>query len=204
MSALNVLAESNLNKVPLFKTLNNEIDNSLISLFAGAGGLDIGFHKAGFETVWANDYDKVIAPSYKNYFPTVIFDDRSITNIPNSDIPKAAGIIGGPPCQSWSEAGAKRGVKDPRGKLFFEYIRILEHNQPNFFVAENVSGILHSRNKEAFGNIIKLFEGAGYDVSWKQLNASDYDVPQDRKRVFVVGFRKDLNISFKFPEPYKV
>lgn len=109
--------------------------------------------------------------------------------------------LSAPPCQSWSEAGAKRGVDDPRGKLFFEYIRILEHIQPKFFVAENVAGILHQRNKEAFGNIVELFENAGYDITWQQLNASDYDVPQDRKRVFVVGFRKDLNICFNFPEP---
>lgn len=177
--------------------------NSLISLFSGAGGLDMGFHKAGFKTIWANDYDKHIVPSYKNHFPKVAFDDRSITVVDNYDIPKAEGIIGGPPCQSWSEAGAKRGVDDPRGKLFFEYIRILEHVQPKFFVAENVSGILHSRNKEAFKNIVTLFEKAGYDVFWKQLNASDYNVPQDRKRVFVVGFRKDLKINFKFPSPQK-
>lgn len=204
MSALNIVTHSHIDQVPLFdKTFNTTTDNSLISLFAGAGGLDIGFHKAGFNTVWANDFDKVIVPSYKNHFPNVIFDDRSITKIPNCDVPKTEGIIGGPPCQSWSEAGAKRGVKDPRGQLFFEYIRILEHSQPKFFVAENVSGILHSRNKDAFNNIITLFENAGYDVSWKQLNASDYDVPQDRKRVFVVGFRKDLNIKFKFPKPQK-
>lgn len=177
--------------------------NSLISLFSGAGGLDMGFHKAGFKTIWANDYDKHIVPSYKNHFPKVAFDDRSITVVDNYDIPKAEGIIGGPPCQSWSEAGAKRGVDDPRGKLFFEYIRILEHVQPKFFVAENVSGILHSRNKEAFKNIVTLFEKSGYDVFWKQLNASDYNVPQDRKRVFVVGFRKDLKINFKFPSPQK-
>lgn len=177
--------------------------NSLISLFSGAGGLDMGFHKAGFKTIWANDYDKHIVPSYKNHFPKVAFDDRSITVVDNYDIPKAEGIIGGPPCQSWSEAGAKRGVDDPRGKLFFEYIRILEHVQPKFFVAENVSGILHSRNKEAFKNIVTLFEKAGYDVFWKQLNASDYNVPQDRQRVFVVGFRKDLKINFKFPSPQK-
>jgi DNA (cytosine-5)-methyltransferase 1 len=200
MSAV-VSTNSPLDQVSFLTTPSQaKIENSLISLFAGAGGLDIGFHKAGFQTLWANDFDKVIVPSYKNYFPDVLFDDRSITKIPNYDIPKTDGIIGGPPCQSWSEAGAKRGVEDPRGKLFFEYIRILKYIQPKFFVAENVSGILHSRNKEAFNNIVKMFEDAGYDVTWQQLNASDYDVPQDRKRVFVVGFRKDLNIKFSFPK----
>lgn len=204
MSATNIVTNSCLDQAPLFDKFSQvDINHSLVSLFAGAGGLDIGFHKAGFKTLWANDFDKVIVPSYKNHFPDVLFDDRSITQIPNCDVPKTEGIIGGPPCQSWSEAGAKRGVKDPRGQLFFEYIRILEHVQPKFFVAENVSGILHSRNKKAFHHIVTMFENAGYDVSWKQLNASDYDVPQDRKRVFVVGFRKDLNINFQFPEPKK-
>ena len=175
--------------------------NSLISLFSGAGGLDIGFEQAGFKTVWANEYDKNIAPSYQKYLPHVAFDKRSISAIPASEIPKVSGIIGGPPCQSWSEAGAKRGVDDPRGKLFFDYIRVLEYIKPDFFVAENVSGILHKRNEESFQMIISLFTDAGYDVSWKKLNASDYEVPQDRERVFVVGFRKALKVDFKFPEP---
>lgn len=202
MPATNIIAKANL-EFELDKQVEPACKNSLISLFAGAGGLDIGFHKAGFHTLWANEYDKHIIPSYKNHFPKVTFDSRSITKVANCDIPKAEGIIGGPPCQSWSEAGAKRGLDDPRGKLFFEYIRILEHIQPKFFVAENVSGILHSRNKKAFNNIVCMFEEAGYDIFWKQLNASDYDVPQDRKRVFVIGFRKDLKIKFKFPQAQK-
>lgn len=181
--------------------LNTPAHMSLLSLFAGAGGLDIGFHKAGFNTIWANEYDKSIATSYQHHFRDVAFDGRSIVDIPESDIPRAMGIIGGPPCQSWSEAGARRGVNDHRGQLFFEYIRVLKHAQPSFFVAENVSGILHERNKVAFKNIIEMFVDAGYDVSWKKLNASDYEVPQDRERVFVVGFKKDLGIKFEFPAP---
>ena len=135
---------------------------SLISLFAGAGGLDIGFERAGFKTIWANEYDKTIAPSYQNYFPNVKFDGRSIRNIPDSDLPKSVtGIIGGPPCQSWSEAGARRGLNDARGELFFEYLRVIKHTKPTFFVAENVHGLIHSRNLESFKKIIKLFEMEG-------------------------------------------
>lgn len=181
--------------------LHKVSSKTLVSLFAGAGGLDIGFHQAGYKTIWANEYDKTISPSYKNYFQNVAFDDRSITNIPDYDIPYADGIIGGPPCQSWSEAGARRGVDDPRGQLFYEYIRVLKHVKPNFFVAENVSGILHGKNQRAFENIIDMFKEAGYDVFWKKLNASDYEVPQDRERVFVVGFKKELKINFEFPKP---
>jgi DNA (cytosine-5)-methyltransferase 1 len=190
-------------KSKALKLLDPQTKPTLVSLFSGAGGMDIGFEKAGFKTVWANEYDKTIQPSFCNYFKNVDFDGRSIVDIKNQDIPKTIGIIGGPPCQSWSEAGARRGVDDPRGQLFFEYIRVLKAVEPKFFVAENVSGILHKRNEEAFLNIIGMFKDAGYDVFWKKLNAKDYEVPQDRERVFVVGFKKELNIDFEFPEPVK-
>jgi DNA (cytosine-5)-methyltransferase 1 len=179
--------------------------NSIISLFSGAGGLDIGFHNAGFNTVWANEYDKTIAPSFQKYFPKTAFDGRSILNIPNDHIPEnVTGVIGGPPCQSWSEAGARRGIEDPRGKLFHEYVRVIRHAKPMFFVAENVHGLIHSRNMKSFENIIELFDQEGYEVSWKLLKASDYGVPQDRERVFIVGYHKDLGKKFQFPEPDKV
>ncbi|SET17594.1 DNA cytosine methyltransferase [Thorsellia anophelis] len=186
------------------KYSNSELEDtsfSLISLFSGAGGLDLGFHKAGFNTIWANEFDSGISPSFKNHFPDVKLDTRSITSINNQEIPNAIGVIGGPPCQSWSEAGARRGISDQRGQLFFEFIRVLKHIRPLFFVAENVAGLLHQRNSDAFNEIIKMLEEAGYDVFYQKLNASDYGVPQDRKRVFIVGFKKELKISYKFPEP---
>lgn len=121
--------------------------NQIISLFAGAGGMDIGFEKAGFKTVWANEYDRSIAPSYQKYFKSVAFDGRSIRNIPDADIPEHVhGVIGGPPCQSWSEAGARRGIADPRGELFFEYLRVIKRAKPSFFVPENVHSLIHARN----------------------------------------------------------
>lgn len=110
------------------------------------------------------------------------------------------GIIGGPPCQSWSEAGALRGIDDERGQLFYDYIRILKDFKPKFFLAENVSGMLVNRHSEAVQNIISLFEEAGYDVSVTLVNAKNYGVAQERKRVFYIGFRKDLNIDFEFPK----
>jgi DNA (cytosine-5)-methyltransferase 1 len=166
--------------------------------------MDIGFEKAGFETIWANEYDKTIAPSYQKYFPRAKFDGRSIRDVPDSDLPETVtGVIGGPPCQSWSEAGARRGIDDPRGELFFEYLRVIRRTKPTFFVAENVHGLIHSRNMESFKRIIKLFESEGYIVSWKLLKASDYGVPQDRERVFIVGYHQSLNKTFKFPEPLK-
>lgn len=174
----------------------------VISLFAGAGGLDLGFEKAGFEIAAANEYDKTIWETYeKNHKAPLIKGD--IRNIPSSAFPECDGIIGGPPCQSWSEAGSLRGIEDDRGKLFFEYIRILKDKQPKFFVAENVSGMLSKLHTAAVKQILIMFEDAGYDVFVKLLNANDFNVPQDRKRVFYVGFRKDLNIRFSFPEPMR-
>lgn len=178
------------------------MSNKLISLFTGAGGLDLGFEKAGFEVVVANEFDKTIWETFeKNHKAYLIKGD--ISAIESSEFPDCDGIIGGPPCQSWSEAGSLKGINDPRGQLFFEYIRILRDKQPKFFLAENVSGMMAQRHNKAVENIVSKFENAGYDVFIYLLNASDYGVPQDRKRVFYIGFRQDLNISFEPPKPYK-
>lgn len=176
----------------------------IVSLFAGAGGLDLGFERAGFDIVWANEYDKDIWKTYEKNHSNTILDKRSITDIPTTDIPECDGIIGGPPCQSWSEAGALRGINDKRGQLFFDFIRILQDKQPLFFLAENVSGMLLGRHSEALSNIKNMFAnaGIGYELSFNMLNAHDYNVPQDRKRVFFIGIRKDLNFKFEFPKPY--
>lgn len=174
---------------------------NILSLFSGAGGLDLGFEKAGFNIVLANEYDKSIWDTYeKNHKAYLIKED--IRNIDSSFFNENIdGIIGGPPCQSWSEAGSLRGIDDDRGQLFFDYIRILKETKPKFFLAENVSGMLAKRHNKALNNIFKMLEECGYDVSINLVNASDYGVPQDRKRVFFIGFRKDLGIIFEFPKP---
>lgn len=174
----------------------------IVTFFAGAGGLDLGFQKAGFDVVWANEYDKEIWETYEKNHPSTYLDKRSIIDIPAEEVPDCDGIIGGPPCQSWSEAGSLRGIHDKRGQLFFDFIRILEAKQPKFFLAENVSGMLLPRHKDALENIKSLFinAGIGYNLSFQMLNASDHNVPQDRKRVFFVGIRKDLDFNFVFPE----
>lgn len=171
----------------------------VVSLFSGAGGLDLGFEKAGFDIPWANEYDKTIWDTFEHNFPHVKLDRRSILDISSEEVPGCDGIVGGPPCQAWSEAGAQRGFKDVRGKVFLEYIRILKDKQPKFFLAENVSGMLHERHSKAVNNILSLFDDAGYNVSQELLNAHNYDVPQDRKRVIFVGFHKSLNKKFIFP-----
>lgn len=174
----------------------------VISLFAGAGGLDLGFTKAGFDVILANEYDKSIWETYeKNHKTPLLRGD--ICNFDDSDFPDCDGIIGGPPCQSWSEAGSLRGINDPRGKLFYEYIRILKAKKPKFFLAENVKGMMSKIHNSAVQEIIKEFEGAGYDMNVLLVNASDYGTAQDRQRVFYIGFRKDLSINFNPPKSYE-
>lgn len=174
---------------------------NIISLFTGAGGMDLGFKQAGFDIVLANEYDKSIWATYeKNHQTPLLKGD--IRQFYNDDFPECDGIIGGPPCQSWSEAGSLRGINDARGQLFFDYIRILKTKQPKFFVAENVSGMLARRHHEAVQNIITSFKEAGYSVFIKMLDAYDFETAQNRKRVFYVGFRHDLMIDdFDFPQP---
>lgn len=174
---------------------------NVISLFSGCGGLDLGFEKAGFSIPVANEYDPTIWETFKVNHPKTKLIEGDIRKIKESDFPdNIDGIIGGPPCQSWSEAGAQRGIDDLRGQLFYEYIRILKSKRPKFFLAENVSGMLMGRHAEAVENIISMFKDCGYNVSVTLVNAKDYGVPQERKRVFYIGFRNDLNIDFKFPK----
>ncbi len=172
----------------------------VVSFFAGAGGLDLGFEKAGFDVVWANEYDKEIWETYEKNHKNTILDRRSIVDIPSSDVPDCDGIIGGPPCQSWSEAGSKKGIADKRGQLFYEFMRILADKKPKFFLAENVSGMLLPAHKEALANIKQMFQDIGYTLSFQLLNVSDFGIPQDRKRVFFIGYRNDLKIKFEFPK----
>lgn len=176
---------------------------NIVSFFAGAGGLDLGFQNAGFNVIWANEYDKEIWETYQKNHPHTVLDKRSIVNVPSNEVPECDGIIGGPPCQSWSEAGAMKGIEDKRGQLFFDFIRILEAKQPKFFLAENVSGMLLGRHSSALENIKEMFRnaGIGYELSFEMVNACDYNVPQDRKRVIFVGIRKDLGFTYQFQKP---
>lgn len=176
----------------------------IASFFSGAGGLDRGFENAGFKVVWSNEYDKTIWETYEKNFPKTHLDKRSIVDIDPTDLPlNIDGMIGGPPCQSWSEAGALRGIEDHRGQLFFNYIEMIEARRPKFFLAENVSGILASRHRSAFLRILDRFAELGYNVSYSLLNANDYGVPQDRYRVIIVGYLEQYGKLFIPPKPEK-
>lgn len=170
------------------------------SLFSGAGGLDLGFQQAGFEIIYANEFDKTIWQTYeKNH--NIELDRRDITKIKSEEFPKCEGVIGGPPCQSWSIAGAQKGIADSRGQLFLEYIRVLTAVQPEFFICENVPGILFKKNEEAVQQFLSDFQNLGYTVTYGKVNAENYGVAQDRERVFFIGLR---NKKFIFPEKQKL
>lgn len=124
----------------------------------------------------ANEFDPKIFETFKINHPDTHLIEGDIRNITKEAITtylsgEVDGIIGGPPCQSWSEAGALRGIEDERGQLFYDYIRILKEFKPKFFLAENVSGMLSIRHKQAVKNIISLFESSGYDISLTMVNA---------------------------------
>jgi DNA (cytosine-5)-methyltransferase 1 len=174
----------------------------IASFFAGAGGLDLGFRQAGFDIPWANEYDKAIYATYEANHPGTYLERRSLVDFEPDQVPRGVtGMIGGPPCQSWSEAGMARGAEDKRGQLFFRYVDFVEEVRPTFFLAENVSGILFSRHSSSFRNILERFCELGYNVSFGLLNANDYGVPQDRERVIIVGYRLKGDVFFSPPVP---
>ena len=173
---------------------------TVASLFSGAGGLDLGFKNAGFELIWANDFDADAVETYKaNIGDECVLGD--ISEISSEDIPKADVMLGGFPCQGFSMANAKRNVLDERNSLYLEYVRVLKDKKPKVFIAENVKGILSLGKGSVMEGIINDFSEVGYRVQYKLLNAADYGVPQARKRVFIVGIRNDIDINFEYPEP---
>lgn len=173
---------------------------NIVSLFAGCGGLDKGFEQAGFSVIWANEFDETIHATYRLNHPKTELNTSDIRTLSGKDIPDCDGIIGGPPCQAWSEGGKGLGILDPRGQLFLDYIRIVKEKKPKFFLIENVRGILDERHKESLDTFLSELSTAGYRISYELLNAADYKIPQDRYRVFFIGIRKDLKNKFIFPD----
>jgi DNA (cytosine-5)-methyltransferase 1 len=171
-----------------------------IDLFSGVGGFRIPLEKLGGECVAYSEIDKNAIEVYQQNFNTkneIFLGD--ITNV--KEIPKADLIVGGVPCQAWSVAGKKKGFDDPRGKLWEDSIRLVKKNKPKAFIFENVKGLYDPRNKGALDLIISEFKKCGYDVFHKVLNAYDFGLPQNRDRLFIVGFKKDQKVHFNFPKP---
>lgn len=191
--------------IPLFKDIN-PLNTSLntISLFSGAGGLDLGLIHSGFNIVFAND---ILKPAIENYRYNIgDVCEADITKLNEKELPDADVVVGGFPCQPFSNAGNRLGTEDDRGNLYLDIIRIIKEKQPKVVVMENVRGLLSMKNKDGsklIDTIVYLLEnaGLGYKVNYKLLKASDYGVPQNRYRIIIVGIRRDLGIDYKFPEP---
>ncbi len=173
----------------------------IISLFSGAGGLDLGLIQAGNSVIWANDIDKDAVATYKeNIGDHIICDD--IKNIDISTLPDADVVVGGFPCQGFSQANRLRTLDDDRNQLYRFFYNTIKIKQPKFFIAENVKGILSLGKGEAIKQIIADFQEAGYITSVNLVNMANYGVPQTRQRVLIIGQRTDLGdeLLFKFPE----
>lgn len=172
----------------------------VVSLFSGAGGLDLGFTMAGHEIVWANDNFPEAVETYRtNLGDHIVCDDIhkiDISKIPDCDI-----VIGGFPCQGFSIANMKRHADDSRNELYKMLIKVIAAKRPKFFMAENVKGILTLEHGEVIKMIMSDFNGFGYRARYQILNAADYGVPQLRNRVIIVGVRDDVDFDFTYPSP---
>ena len=174
---------------------------TVVSLFSGAGGFDLGFHQQGFDVIWANDNNKDACSTHRSWSNSQI-TQKDINQIPLTNIPHSDVIIGGFPCQGFSLAGPRK-IDDTRNSLYKAFVKLVEEKQPLCFVAENVKGLLTLGNGKIMEAILDDFSNKGYDVKIHQANAKDYGIAQDRARIFIVGFRKDLSLvaQFDFPKP---
>jgi len=180
----------------------NKMKPKILSLFSGCGGLDLGFHMAGYETVWANDFSHWACESFKKNLGDVIQEgdiekiDPNDPKIPDCDI-----ILGGFPCQDFSMIWKQPGLDGERGNLYKSFLRFVNAKKPKVFVAENVKGLLTANKKKAIQQIITDFENCGYYVQAKSYNFAEFGVPQLRERVLIVGVRVDTEFDFQHPQP---
>lgn len=189
-------------KIVKLNDKNRKYTYKVVSLFAGAGGFDMGFENQGYRTIWANDIDKDACETHRLWSKAEVLQG-DISGIDFQEIPKSDIITGGFPCQGFSLAGPRK-IDDKRNVLYRYFVRLVEEKQPYAFLAENVKGILTLGDGAIIEAIIEDFRDKGYDVFPHLVNAADYGVPQDRWRVIMMGFRKDLEITeFIFPEPVK-
>lgn len=176
-----------------------------IDLFSGIGGFKIGLDAVGGKSKGYSEIDKFALETYKNNFQDEddldLGDVTKISKLPHVDL-----VVGGVPCQSWSIAGKKRGFDDPRGRLWYDAIRMVKLSKPKVFIFENVKGLIDPRNSANLDLILESLTEAGYICHYKLLNSYDYGVPQNRSRIFIVGFRRDLkkfSSNFFYPLPKK-
>lgn len=174
-------------------------------MFAGIGGIDLGFEYAGFECIWANDFDKYACQTYKaNVNNNIVEGDIRLVKdtIPEHDV-----LVGGFPCQPFSSLGKLQGFNDEnRGTLFFEIMDIVKKHDTKIIVLENVKNLINHNNGETFARILKELDEAGYYTNFNVLNSQDFGIPQRRNRVFIVCFNKKYftNTPFEYPHPQEL
>ena len=174
---------------------------NILDMFCGCGGFSQGFKEAGYNIHTGVDFKKDFLDTYLYNFKNSktlnldLFDDNSINNLPKTDI-----IIAGPPCQGFSLTGP-RNINDDRNKLYLSVFKSLKKFNPKAFVVENVRGLMTMWNGAVFKEVVRKFEMANYNVSFKLLNSADYGVPQIRYRAFIVGIKQNVNTKFIFPDP---
>ena len=170
----------------------------VVSLFSGAGGLDLGLTWAGHKVIWANDIFADAVSTYRANLGDHILM-RDITEVPSSEIPACDVVVGGFPCQGFSIANRTRSTGDPRNVLFNEMVRVVADKQPRYFIAENVKGLLSMEKGQVLSGIKAAFADVGYKVEHHLVNAADYGVPQSRWRVLIAGVRDDHEWFRTFP-----
>lgn len=170
-----------------------------IDLFAGIGGFHYALESFGAQCVFASEWDKYAAETYHNNFG--IYPEGDITQIEEVNIPEHDILCAGFPCQAFSISGKQQGFEDTRGTLFFDIVRIANHHRPKILFLENVKNLAKHDGGKTLKVILSTLDGIGYDVNYKVLNTSNFGLPQNRERIYIVAFRKDLNINnFMFPD----
>lgn len=171
------------------------------SLFSGIGGIDLGFEQAGFEIAWAVENDSAACKTYRYNFPNVHLVEEDIRNVNPQILEDVDVIAAGFPCQPFSVMGYQRGFNDPRGNLFFEIARFIDIKRPRIVFLENVKNLVAHDNGKTFLVIYNTLAQLGYSVKYKVLDATDFNIPQHRARVFIVAFREIEDCDkFTFPE----
>lgn len=189
------------------KTTNHNDKYTLISLFAGVGGVDLGFEKTDkFTTVYANEIDQNAATTFQLNFPHVQLDVQGIETIDKPNLPNVDIVTSGFPCQAFSIAGYRKGFEDERGHLFFETMEVVKQTNPQVVFLENVKNLVGHDGGKTFQIMLDTLVDYGYHVKYKVLNAKDYgNTPQNRERIYIIAFQdKRAYENFEFPEPQKM
>lgn len=177
------------------------MEYTALDFFCGMGGASLGIKRAGFKVLKGYDNWQDALDTHHYNLPDIEVVNVDITTLDTEDIPNVDYMHFSPPCQPFSTSGKKLGIEDLRGQLIYEPIRIVRDKKPKAFSIENVKGLTTGKNKQVLDEMIKEFIRIGYKAYWKVLNAYDYEVVQNRERLFIIGIRSDIDKEYEFPKP---